>query len=508
MSVIIKKLHDSYLYALTPPQVKKESLFLKKIKDSLRGGIDMLQLRLKEGTDRQKIALGKQIRLLTREKNALFILNDRLDLGQILEADGLHIGQEDIPLVEARKILGPKKIIGISTHTLSQAYQAEKEGADYIGYGPCYSTNTKIDLSSLVKREEISELRQTLKIPFFVIGGLSMKNLAIILSAGANRVAICAGIYQSDNVQETSRKMRQLLKDNCSIPPTPRLSHHRERILKTEERGSLKRDKRQPKALTIAGSDSGGGAGVQADLKTFTSLGVWGLSVITALTAQNSLGVQQVFNVPQKCVEQQLTSVLNDMGADAIKTGMLWSQYTVEVVAESLKMRNIPLVVDPVLAAKRGETLLLPEAIPILKKSLFPLATLITPNIPETEILTGVSSITTKDMMKEAAKKIIDMGADNVLIKGGHLPDQIFDLFFDGKEFILFEKKRHLSRHLHGVGCTLAAAITAYLALGLTMFPAIQKAQEFIKVAIHHSLPLGKGIGSVNPNPGKLETKS
>jgi len=186
---------------------------------------------------------------------------------------------------------------------------------------------------------------------------------------------------------------------------------------------------------------------------------------------------------------------------------MLWSPNTVEVVAECLETKNISLVVDPVLAAKRGEPLLLPKAVTILKKRLFPLATLVTPNIPETELLTDISPITTKDMVKEAAKKITDMGAGNVLIKGGHFPGQIFDLFFDGKECIFFEKKRFSSRHLHGVGCTLAAAITAYLALGLTLLQAIQQAQTFITAAIQHSLPLGKGIGPVNPNRGRPSQK-
>ena len=544
MSILIKKLYNCYLYALSPPQVKKETDFLSKITASLNGGIDILQLRLKEGADRQRLALGRQILQLTKERKILFIINDRLDLCRILEADGLHLGQEDIPLVEARKTLGPQKIIGISTHTLDQAYQAEKEGADYIGYGPCYATNTKMDLSLLVKKEEITELRQRLKIPFFVIGGLSLKNLAPILSAGADRVAICAGIYQSADIPGTSQKIKGLLKGNYSPFHTPILpcpgkanlsnifdstlqdrdesplvSQKKDNKKNFKEEGSQnyfhhpistmekKQSKGQSKALTIAGSDSGGGAGIQADLKTFTSLGVWGLSVITALTAQNTLGVQQVFNIPKKFIEQQLASLFNDMGTDAVKTGMLWSPNTVEAVAECLEKKNIPLVIDPVLAAKRGEALLLPKAIPILKKRLFPLATLVTPNIPETELLTGIFPITTKDMVKEAAKKITDMGAGNVLIKGGHFPGQIFDLFFDGKEYIFFKKKRFSSPHLHGVGCTLAAAITAYLALGLTLLQAIQQAQTFITTAIQHSLPLGKGIGPVNPNLGRLEPK-
>jgi len=254
------------------------------------------------------------------------------------------------------------------------------------------------------------------------------------------------------------------------------------------------------RALTIAGSDSGGGAGIQADLKTFTLMGVFGLSVITALTAQNSLGVQSVFGLPEDFVGQQMDSVLNDIGTDAAKTGMLWSQGIIEVVADKLKGKNYPLVVDPVLTAKRGEPLLQPEAIPALKQRLLPLANLVTPNIPEAELLSGLSPLTTKDQIQDAAKKIMDLsGAESILIKGGHLSgDQIFDLFFDGRECMVFEKERINTQHVHGVGCTLAATITAFLAYGLTVIEAVQKAQTVIREAIRSSLPLGQGIGSVN----------
>jgi len=270
------------------------------------------------------------------------------------------------------------------------------------------------------------------------------------------------------------------------------------------------------RALTIAGSDSGGGAGIQADLKTFTLLGVFGLSAVTALTVQNTLGVHRIMGIPEDFVQQQLTSVLEDIGADAIKTGMLWSQGIIEVVADTLKGKifpdksfpgkslpdkNLPLVIDPVLAAKRGELLLQPEAIPVLKQRLFPLASLVTPNIPEAEVLSGISPLASLEQIKKAAEKIVNCwGAKSVLIKGGHLPGQgqIFDFFFDGVECMIFEKERLPNQYTHGVGCTLAAAITAYLAHGLEMVEAIQKAQKFIKEAIQSSLPLGQGIGPIN----------
>lgn len=262
---------------------------------------------------------------------------------------------------------------------------------------------------------------------------------------------------------------------------------------------------RQPRALTIAGSDSSGGAGIQADGKTFAALGVYGLFVVTAITAQNTLGVQRVQGIGKEMVELQLLSVLDDIGADAVKTGMLWSGEVIEGVAGILKDRSLPLVIDPVLAAKRGEPLLQPEAICLLQKRLFPQATLITPNIPEAEILSSIGPINTLDHLQQASRKLIDQGAQNVLIKGGHFlgseygQDRLADFFFDGQEWSFFEKPRLSTPHLHGVGCTLSAAITAYLAKGYQIKQAIEEAEKFIGQAIRSALALGKGIGPVNP---------
>ncbi|MEW6379084.1 MAG: thiamine phosphate synthase [bacterium] len=207
----IKTIQDCFLYALTPPDLEKDSTSWNKVIESIGQGIDLLQLRLKGKTDRQILDLGQQIRRLTREAGIMLIMNDRLDFCQILDADGLHLGQDDIPLEEARKILGPRKIIGVSTHTLAQACEAEQAGADYLGYGPCYLTVTKKDTSPRISFEDITRLRQTLKIPFFVIGGLSLENLPPVVSAGASRIAVSAGIYQTSNIRLTIRHIRQIL---------------------------------------------------------------------------------------------------------------------------------------------------------------------------------------------------------------------------------------------------------------------------------------------------------
>jgi len=206
-----KTIQDCFLYALTPPNLEAGTVSWLRLRESIEQGIDALQLRLSGKSDRQILDLGWQIRQLTQEAGVVMIVNDRLDLCQILDADGLHLGQDDIPLKEARKILGPDKIIGLSTHTLRQAYEAEAEGADYLGYGPCYPSLTKENLSPRVSLEDISKLSQTLKIPFFVIGGLCLENLSPILAAGASRVAISAGIYSSSDVRLTIQGIQKLL---------------------------------------------------------------------------------------------------------------------------------------------------------------------------------------------------------------------------------------------------------------------------------------------------------
>ncbi|MGA1874676.1 MAG: thiamine phosphate synthase [bacterium] len=204
-------LHSCYVYAITPPQFEKDEILFENLKDSLTSGIDMLQWRLKGKKDGEAFSLGRRIRQLAGKYKVPFIVNDRLDFCLILEADGLHIGQEDMPLKEARKILGSQKIIGVSTHTLSQAFEAERAGADYLGYGPCLPTTTKTDVSPCIKIEEISELQRNLKIPFFVIGGLRPENMTPFISAGAQRAAVSAGIYQSGNIRQAIRKIRQIL---------------------------------------------------------------------------------------------------------------------------------------------------------------------------------------------------------------------------------------------------------------------------------------------------------
>ena len=251
------------------------------------------------------------------------------------------------------------------------------------------------------------------------------------------------------------------------------------------------------RVLTIAGSDSGGGAGIQADLKTMLALGVHGMSVIAAVTAQNSLGVQGYWELPPEAVRAQLDSVLSDIGAQAVKTGMLASKVLVETVSEVLSGVTAPIVVDPVGVSKHGDPLLAPDALDAVRTGLFPLATVVTPNLWEVEQLTGVK-VDEENLLREAAEAVLALGPRWVLIKGGHLPGEPVDLLFDGTNEHRFAAARHDNRHTHGTGCTLASAIASHLAQGRDVVDAVGRAKEYVTGAIEHGFPLGDGIGPVD----------
>jgi hydroxymethylpyrimidine/phosphomethylpyrimidine kinase len=253
-----------------------------------------------------------------------------------------------------------------------------------------------------------------------------------------------------------------------------------------------------PRALTIAGSDSGGGAGIQADLKTFHQLGAYGMSVITVLTAQNTLGVQAVYPQSADCIRQQLHSVLSDIGTDAMKTGMLYSADIIEEVAAYISsMKETPmLVVDPVMIAKGGTPLLKQEAIDALRTRLLPLATVLTPNLPEACALLDIPEIHDVQEMEYVARALHRLGPKYVLLKGGHLTSgDAHDLLFDGERLCRYTSPRIATKHTHGTGCTLSAAVTAELAKGTPVPEAVHIAKQFITVAIQHALALGGGIG-------------
>lgn len=253
------------------------------------------------------------------------------------------------------------------------------------------------------------------------------------------------------------------------------------------------------RVLTIAGSDSGGGAGIQADLKAITLLGGYGMSVLTALTAQNTLGVQAIHEVPVSFVKKQIDSVLSDIGADVVKTGMLASKEIVEAVAKKIVQYGIStVVVDPVMVSKSGAPLLRKAAQKALTSRLIPLATVITPNLFEASVLTN-RRVNSLDGMRKAAMDIWALGAKFVVIKGGHLKGKAIDLLFDGANHIEFESARIETKNTHGTGCTFASAIATFLGRGETVPGAVNSAKNFITMAIKAGLNLGKGTGPTHP---------
>ena len=254
-----------------------------------------------------------------------------------------------------------------------------------------------------------------------------------------------------------------------------------------------------PVALTIAGSDSGGGAGIQADLKTFEALGVYGASVLTALTAQNTLGVQGVHVVPPTFVRQQLDSVAGDIGVDAAKTGMLATAGVIEAVADGVAAHGIgALVVDPVAASKHGDPLLADDAVDALRRRIVPAALVATPNLGEVALLTGVE-VTERAELPRAAAAFLELGCTWVLVKGGHLPgDTAVDLLSDGTTRVEVVADRYETRDTHGTGCTLSAAIAAELAKGSEVVPAVRAAKDYVTGALRQGVRIGAGIGPVD----------
>ena len=431
-----------------------------------------LQFRAKELTGAEKLKIGRRLATLCKEAGVIFIVNDDPKLARELDADGVHLGQEDGDPAEARKLLGEGKLIGISTHTPREAAIAEAAGADYIGFGAMFPTRSKV-ISFLAGVELLAETREMTSLPIIAIGGIDRDNAPLVIDAGADAVAVISAV----------------------------MSHPEPALAAAELKLLFNRKRQHPKGavLTVAGSDSGGGAGIQADLKTIALLGSYGASVITALTAQNTLGVTGIHPSPAEFVAAQLDAVLADIPVDVVKTGMLFSADIINVVVDRLSFfgKKI-LVVDPVMIAKGGSNLIDSQAVDALKARLLPMTYLLTPNIPEAETLTGIRIVTAADM-QQAARILHEAGVRNVLIKGGHSDSlEAADLLFDGSSFRRFVSPRINTANTHGTGCTLSAAIASFLAQGNPLPEAVRKAKKFITEAIRLAQPLGKGHGPVN----------
>lgn len=445
---------------------------VERVLGAISGGISAVQYRNKKRNDPDRFNLGMELKEICARAKVPFIVNDDPELALALDADGLHLGQDDADPAEARRLLGPRKIIGVSTHNAVEALRAEVAGADYIGLGAMYPSTSK-EIQNLAGPEALAAIRSRIRIPVVAIGGINRDNAVPLIDLGADAVAVIAAVLG-----------------------------HREPGLAAAELSLLfnrKTEYQRGRVLTIAGSDSGGGAGIQGDLKTITLLGSYGASVITALTAQNTRGVSDIHAPPPSFVGEQLDAVLSDIPVDVVKTGMLYSPEITALVADKLLEFNRKIVVvDPVMTAKGGSSLLARDALTVLKERLIPLSYLLTPNIPEAEKLTGLV-IVDEEGMQEAARLLCRMGARNVLVKGGHLPEGVsVDILFDGSAFTRFPVPRILTKNSHGTGCTLASAIATFLAQGEPLPIAVARAKEFVTLAIKLAQPMGKGRGPVN----------
>lgn len=444
----------------------------ERVELAFSGGVSCLQYRNKVKGYPERCAEARELQALCSRYGVTFIVNDDLALAAEIGADGIHFGQDDGSVAEARRLLGKDALVGISTHSLEEALQAEDDGADYIGFGAMFPTDSK-DVQYLPGPGALAEVRPRIRIPMVAIGGINRDNASTVIDAGADAIAVISSVLANPDPGRAAAELSLLFNRKRPRP-----------------RGSV---------LTVAGSDSGGGAGIQADIKTVTLLGSYAASVITALTAQNTQGVKAIHGVPAPFVAEQLQTVLSDIPVDVVKTGMLFSAEIIEVLAEKLaSFGKRMLVLDPVMVAKGGSNLIDNAAVSTLLEKLLPSAYLVTPNVPEAEALTGLS-IRNEDDMELVARELHHMGANNVLLKGGHMEgDEATDILFDGNTVRRYSSQRFDTVNTHGTGCTYASAVAAFLAQGEPLPVAVARAKQFVTEAIRLAVPLGSGHGPVN----------
>ncbi len=441
--------------------------YLQAVRDALLGGITMLQIREKLLDERELIDLVNTVKPICKEFNVPLIVNDKVDVLKLTDVDGVHIGQEDVPISEIRESFSDK-IIGVTARSVEEALEAERGGADYVGVGAVFGSTTKDNIKPMTKKV-LKEITEAVSIPVCAIGGVTSGNIRELMHTGIDGVAVSADLFDTDNVRKSA-----------------------EAIVREVSNITIK------KVLSIAGVDPSGGAGIDADLKTFTAHKKYGMTVITAITAQNTLSVDMVEEVSPECVKAQIKSVFEDIRPDSVKIGMVSNIEIIKTISEGLgKYHAENVVVDPVMVATSGAKLIDDDAVSALKKYLFPRATIITPNIPEAEILSGMS-IKNQDDMIEAAEKIGDENGFAVLVKGGHLINDATDiLYIDGKINVISEKRIETT-NTHGTGCTLSSAIASNLADGYSLYDSVKLAKKYLAGALKNDIDLGSGSGPLN----------
>ena len=459
------------LYAVTDRSWTGRLTLYEQVQQALQGGATMVQLREKSLSEAEVIKLAKELSELCHSYNVPLIINDNADIALKSGADGVHVGIEDTPVAEIRKKVGKDFIIGATAKTVEQAQAAEAAGADYLGVGAVFPSPTKQN-AIRITTQQLKAICESVNIPAVAIGGINLHNMEEIKGGGMKGVAVVSAIFGAEDIKTATKQLKVKAQTLCPCS------------LKT--------------ALTIAGSDSSGGAGIQADIKTITVNGVYAMSAVTALTAQNTMGVTGIFEVPPEFLGQQIDAVFTDIPPDAVKIGMVSSSELIRVIAEKLKEYNAKnIVVDPVMVSTAGSRLMREDALKTLEGELIPLATVITPNIPEAEILSEMKIQSPEDMTA-AAKAIGDKFGCGVLLKGGHSVSDADDLLYHNGSCKWFRGKRIDNPNTHGTGCTLSSAIAANLAKGHDLETAVERAKEYISGALAAMLDLGKGSGPMN----------
>ena len=459
------------------------------VREAAAGGVSMVQLREKECSTAEFIALARELKRALSPLGIPLIINDRVDVALAVDADGVHIGQSDMPYDVARRLLGPDKIIGLSVETMEEVIAANALDVDYIGISPVYATPTKTDTLAPFGLEGIEEVMRLSRHRCVAIGGMNRATIGEVIARGVEGVAVVSAIVAADSPREASEELAAIIRRN-------RISNTR--IIQSSEF----KIQNYPRVLTIAGSDSGGGAGIQADIKSISANGCFAASAITAITAQNTLGVNAVEGLSIDIIEGQIDAVLSDIGADSIKIGMLHSSEVVQCVARMLRKYNIKdVVLDPVMVSTSGHRLIEESAIEVLKAELMPMARVITPNIPEAEILLG-EAINKQGDLPAAARRLAEQYGVSVLLKAGHLVnDELIDIFYnhETEEVVELSARRIDTRNTHGTGCTLSSAFAAQLAKGLSLTEAARAAKHYINQAIIYGAnqEIGHGHGPV-----------
>lgn len=467
--------NDLRLYLVTDSSLLNGRDMVDVVMKAVEGGVTMVQLREKHLSSHDFIAVAKRLKKALCGTNVPLIINDNVEVAVAVDADGVHIGQSDMPYEKARQMMGKDKIIGLSVESFDDITEANRLDVDYIGVSPVFATPTKTDTATPFGLKGLAKAVEMSVHPTVAIGGMNLSTVADVMATGTDGIAVVSAIMGAKNPKEASMRL-------------------------SECQGNGKRN--MPKVLTIAGSDSGGGAGIQADIKAISATGSYAASAITAVTVQNTMGVQQVFPVPTDIVVGQIECVLSDIGADAIKIGMLHSAEVIEAISTTLKGRSINIVLDPVMVSTSGHRLIEQSAIETLKTLLIPMARVITPNIPEAEVLAGEKIVSQCDFPRIARKLSCD-GKVSVLMKAGHLEDEnVVDVFYNAEtdEMIELKSRRVYTNNTHGTGCTLSSAFASYIAQGYDLNDAAKAAKDYISKALASGAKykIGNGHGPVD----------